>query len=429
MRILIAPDKFKGTLTQHEACTAIRRGVERAAHERGIEVEIDECPVADGGEGTLEAIHASVGAGEPAVWLQPTGLRHGPECLRGRAVMDPPYQQQVVPESIFPDAFENLVAFYESQQASTETMDLWMGSDRRAKRAAYIETADVLGLQALSGMDLEIRSTAMLGPLLERLLCRSVARVVMGLGGSGTVDGGIGVAERIGVSCSDVSGQRCLVYPFWLKHLARIEPLPPDHIARTIELIALCDVQNPLLGPRGAARMFGPQKGATPEQVERLEAGLENLVRVCRECGIPCDPDQPGAGAAGGLGFGLATFLGAKLVPGAPYILDLLHFDERCAAADLIITGEGKMDMQTAEGKACAEAAKRAAKAGKPCIAVVGTTEGEPEVLRRSLAQRNVVFQAIHRASADVPTAEDAARSLESAAYGAVIEAFGSRMP
>lgn len=346
MRILIAPDKFKGTLTQREACAAIRRGVERAARERGIAVDIDECPVADGGEGTQEVISLHA---------------------------DP-----------------------------------------------VVESASVIGL---SRIPVEHRdpagiSTEPLGREIAAMLAKQPARLLIALGGSATVDGGIGVAAACGYVFRDARGDRLPPIGRSLPDIRSIAHPADSRSSACPSVTALCDVQNPLLGPRGAARQFGPQKGATPDQVERLERGLENLVHVCRECGIPCDPDQPGAGAAGGLGFGLATFLGAKLVPGAPFILDLLNFDERCAAADLVITGEGKMDMQTAEGKACAEVAKLAAKAGKPCIAVVGTTEEPPEVLKKRLTESGVVFETILATSGGA----EAAAALEYAAFVAVCD-------
>ena len=141
----------------------------------------------------------------------------------------------------------------------------------------------------------------------------------------------------------------------------------------------LCDVDNPLLGERGAARVYGPQKGATPDQVEQLERGLAHLVEVCRKCDIACDPDVHGAGAAGGLGFGLATFLGAQLVPGASAVLDLIGFDERLSRANVVMTGEGRLDAQTAQRKAPMEVARRARSVGIPVLAVVGSVgEGAP---------------------------------------------------
>lgn len=154
-------------------------------------------------------------------------------------------------------------------------------------------------------------------------------------------------------------------------------PGKPDASARrqSAGVIVLCDVDNPLLGAHGAARVYGPQKGATEAQVEELERGLAHLVELCRRAGVECDPEAPGAGAAGGLGFGLAAFLGGRLVPGAEYLLDLIGFGERAARADVVMTGEGRLDAQTASRKAPMEVARRAKERGKPVLAVVGRAE------------------------------------------------------
>lgn len=384
MRILLAPDKFKGTLTQREACAAMGAGVKRAAREAGIEVVIDECLVADGGEGTLEAIGSVI----------PTLV------MAEAATLDPTLRLGMRAE--------------------------WGCWRHDADLIACIESARAVGLHLVDDKqrDPERLTTFALGSLIGAALSAHCTTILIGLGGSSTIDGGTGAAQALGWTIAgdhrfqfEIRREREVALPGGLATVGLRRP-SCTHAAElgTASFIALCDVQNPLLGPRGAARQFGPQKGATPEQVERLEAGLENLVRVCRACGIPCDPDQPGAGAAGGLGFGLATFLGATLVPGAPYILDLLKFDERCAAADLVITGEGKMDMQTAEGKACAEVAKRAESACKPSIAVVGQVEGHPDDLRKRLAACGVRFEAIH---ATIP-AKNAATALEDATCNAL---------
>ncbi len=390
MRILIAPDKFKGTLTQREAAAAIRRGVEHAARERGIEIEVDECPVADGGEGTLEAI-----SGANINW-QRCETRVLGSSARGTVLAE---------------------------------WGLWRDSVGGMK--AVIESARAIGLHLIESVERDpLRATTFgLGTLVEAAIFAGCHKVLIGLGGSATIDGGIGMAQCMGWGqLATDPRERIFASATLLQTLSTVPSPPWTRIAERsrIEFIALCDVQSPLLGPRGAARMFGPQKGATPEQVERLEAGLENLVRVCRECKIPCDPDQPGAGAAGGLGFGLATFLGAKLVPGAPYILDLLNFDERCRRADLVITGEGKMDMQTAEGKACAEVAKRAERAGKPCIAVVGTTDQAPELLRQALAEVGIRLEKIHpltdQGVGEIVPDGCGANRLEQTTYKAVLD-------
>lgn len=399
MRVLAAPDKFKGTLTAREAARAIRRGVERAGRGLGIHVEVDECPIADGGEGTIDAL----------------------ECVPGAS------RTEVVCADLLGARRTISILFGASRSFSTdhirEKPPLSETSSEAADAAAVIESASVIGLHLIPAdqRDPESIGTSALAPLLHAARDRGCTRIFVGLGGSATVDGGMGLAAAMGVEWLDERGEALPAVARSLPQVRAIRRGDTRAGLDDVPLIALCDVQTPLLGPRGAARLFGPQKGATPEQVERLDRGLENLVRACRECGIPCDPDQPGAGAAGGLGFGLATFLGARLVPGAACILDLLGFDERAAAADVILTGEGKMDMQTAEGKACAEAARGAERAGKPCIAVVGTTEGDAEVLRGALAGRGVRLCSVHRladfAGAGGEERESTSNSLEEAAF------------
>lgn len=473
MRILIAPDKFKGTLSAKEAAWAIERGVWKAASIHGVQVEIDLCPVADGGEGTLEVVYEAVGgdfftkrvrngASEfDARWLitgDTTMLRFNPGAriaTRGAEDLGPISSiargtgvGMVITFLLMPLCFLALVAgafkssdillmigFFGFLICFVTFFGLgvlyegikkfaWLRGklDDGRPRVAYMEAAEVVGLarQPVGTRNPEIVSTAPLGDLIataRELGCRVV---VVALGGTASVDGGIGAASKLGWAFRGTQSQS--LSPTGA-NLGAIRHLKGVHheVGRPRQLTALCDVSNPLLGPNGAARVYGPQKGASPEQVERLEAGLTNLVRVCRECGIPCDPDQPGAGSAGGLGFGLATFLGAKLVPGAPFIFDLLKFDERVAQADLVITGEGRLDNQTASGKAAAEVARRAAGAGKPCFAVVGSTEGGPGQVRAALAAKGIeyagVASAVETAGSSEAALQEPKRWLEEAAF------------
>lgn len=396
MRILIAPDKFKGTLTALEACDAIHRGIERAASESGARVDRDICPIADGGEGTLDCIAKARGGELVRGPRQPNPFAPG-EWISPRMLIAPPLPRTAT--------------------AAPVTVDDVM-----------LESADTIGMRLkVTGRNdgsVEAVSSASLGKAIAGASGCSTSRLTIGLGGTATVDGGIGMASELGVRFLDTRDKPMIPVPGSLDRIARVVPLADDHPIRKIEIIALCDVQNPLLGPTGAARMFGPQKGATPEQVERLEAGLENLVRVCRESGLSCDPDAPGTGAAGGLGFGLATFLGAKLVPGAAHILGLLGFGRRVLAADLIITGEGMLDGQTAQGKACAAVARAGARAGKPVIAVVGGTNGDAQTLADELARAGVNFASIHRLTDIAPAEQAMAHAgpmLEEATYRAVL--------
>ncbi len=409
MRILIAPDKFKGTLRAKDAATAIARGVRRAAEELGVVVDIEVCPVADGGEGTLEAVFDSGSSIQRVVVpvRDPDGLGvHDAEFLywwNGKGY----------------------TALVEVAQAVSSR---WVPRERRKP---------------------ECLSTIGVGTLISHATYVQPSQILISLGGSATVDGGVGAMEalqhELGLTITHAESDDpdwpawCestvelnrdqSVWVFRARHLSSIRVGKRSNLrspSRLPPVTALCDVSNPLLGPNGAARVFGPQKGATPEQVEKLEAGLANLVKVCRECGIPCDPDQPGAGSAGGLGFGLATFLGAKLVPGAPFIFDLLKFDERVAKVDLIITGEGRLDSQTVSGKAAAEVARRAARVGRPCLAVVGSTEGSAQQAREVLDRASITFDGVASAAeaAGSPQAalQQPAKWVQEAGYRAMSE-------
>jgi glycerate kinase len=427
VRILIAPDKFKGTLTAIKASEAMSLGARRAASELGIAIDVDECPVADGGEGTLDCVARARGITTFGGCAQVNPF-DASVSITPRMLIDTPLQQIVVPEPIALDSFEYLVDDYIADHPlDQEGLTCLYGDDWDTPRDVMLESAEVIGLRLRASQEamIESYSTEALGSMITRSLSRFTRRITIGLGGSGTVDGGFGMASKVGVRFVTERGVPAIPAPFFLSDVAEVIPLAHDHPLSKLEIIALCDVQNPLLGPTGAARMFGPQKGATPEQVERLEAGLEHLVRVCRRSGLSCDPDAPGAGAAGGLGFGLATFLGAKLVHGARFILDLLKFDERAAAADLVLTGEGMLDEQTAQGKACAAVARAAAHAGKPVIAIVGDTASDRETLKSVLAHAGVSFAAIHRLTDIAPSREHArshaAEMLEEATCRAIL--------
>ncbi len=338
MRVLIAPDKFKGTLTASEAADAIARGVTRAANNRGIAVEIDLCPVADGGEGTAAIVEAA---------------------LRDAGAF-----------------FMEVAATDLLGQPVTARVVRWKQDDGRF--ATLIESAQVIGLARVpeGRRDPTAYTSAALGRLLASMRFDDDARVIVALGGSATVDGGVGLAQVVGWTFEDENGREVGA----ARELNRVVRVHPASVgAFRAPITVLCDVANPLLGEHGAARVYGPQKGATPEQVEELERGLAHLVELCRRAGIPCDPVAPGSGAAGGLGFGLATFLGARLAPGAEFLLEHIGFSERVARADLVITGEGRLDSQTARRKAPMEVARRAGDAGRPVLAVVGAVgDGAP---------------------------------------------------
>ncbi|MDL5156598.1 glycerate kinase [Actinomycetospora termitidis] len=321
MRVLVAPDKFKGSLTAVAVADAVA-GVLRA---HGHDVEL--CPIADGGDGTVDA---AVAAGFTRRGLTAAGPTGEPVAT----------------------------------------------SYARDGDTAVVELADVCGLVRLPG-DLEPyrSSTYGLGEVLRAALDTGVRRVVLGIGGSASTDGGAGLAQALGAVLRDADGRELPagVGGGRLPEVVAVDR--PPVLAATLEVA--CDVDNPLLGPHGAAAVYGPQKGAGPADVTALDGALAHWARV-----VGGDlAEVPGAGAAGGAGFGLMTLLGARLRPGFDLVAELLGFDERLAGADLVITGEGRLDAQTLRGKGPAGVAARARAAGVPVLAVAGSIDLSAEEL------------------------------------------------
>jgi glycerate kinase len=353
VKILLAPNALKGSLTAAEAAGAMAEGLRQACREVGAARETVhglQLPVSDGGDGLIEVLHRALGGETRRVAV------HGPLAETGRTV---------------------------------EAPVLWLGQ----RRLAEIEMATASGLTRIPRprRDPSRASTLGTGELISAALDLGARHVAVGLGGSATVDGGIGASAALGVRFLDRRGRPLAPVGASLGRIARIDLSGLDprlkneglHGGEPLRIEALCDVINPLLGPEGAARVYGPQKGATPEQVEELEAGLANLVErirkdVDRELGRAL-PTLPGAGAAGGLGVGLAAFLGAELVPGAERVLEWIGFDEHLNDADLVLTAEGRLDEPTVRyGKAPAVVARRAREAGVPCFVFAGDSTLPP---------------------------------------------------
>ena len=244
-------------------------------------------------------------------------------------------------------------------------------------RLAAIEMAAAAGLPLLSPSDLNpmLTTTRGVGALLADAARRGARRVILGIGGSATVDGGAGLAAELGVRLLDAEGRALPDGGGALRNLASIDAGGLDPEVAALDVKVACDVDSPLLGETGAARVFGPQKGATPEMVEALEAGLTRLAeRLEADLGRRV-ADLPGSGGAGGLGAGLAGFLGAELAAGAELVMDALDFDARLGDAELLVTGEGRLDGQSLRGKAPAAAARRAARRGVPAAALAGSMD------------------------------------------------------
>lgn len=334
MRVIVAPDKFKGTLTAAEAAAAIALGVRRAAPD----AEVVVTPVADGGEGTVDAAVAA-------------GFRRVVVTVSGPA-----------------------------GDAVAAAMAVRGGT-------AVIEMAEASGLRALSGgrPDAATARTATTfgtGQLIAAALDAGATRVVLGIGGSATTDGGAGMATALGARLADGQGRPVGPGGAGLTALATIDVTGFDPRVSGADVTVASDVDNPLVGPHGAAAIYGPQKGAGPAEVAELDAALRRYADVVgAQLGV--DPRQaPGAGAAGGLGYGAMVFLGARLEPGIDHLLGLVGFAEALAGADLVFTGEGSLDRQTLHGKAPVGVARAAATAGVPTIALAGQLQVPAPELR-----------------------------------------------
>ena len=334
--ILIAPNALKGSLSAPAAARAIAAGVRRALPR----AELRLLPVADGGDGVLEVLEETL-AGERVAARVPGPLG---------TLLDAHY-------IYVPD-----------------------------RRLALLEMARVAGLVLLrpEQYDPLHASTRGLGELLRAALDRGAEEILLGIGGSASNDGGIGMAAALGVRFWDGDGQAVEPLACNLVRIQRIDTSGLDPRLKQTHVQLICDVDNPLLGARGATRVFGPQKGAGPAELERLEAGLAHLADLAeRQLGVSVR-DLPGAGAAGGLGAGAMAFLGAELRPGTELVLELLDFDTALQGVDLVITAEGRLDAQTLDGKAPAVVARHAAARGIPCMVLAGGLDADPAALRKA---------------------------------------------
>ena len=334
MKVVAAPNPFKGSLGSPAAARAIARGVRRA----WPEAEVAEVPVADGGEGTVEALVAA--AGGELVKLMVEGPLGDPV------------------------------------EAEFGLID--------GGRTAVVELASSSGLPLVpnSRRDPRVTSTYGFGQVLEAARSRGVSQVIAGIGGSATNDGAAGMAQALGFRLLDAEGRDLPRGAAALARLDRIEASGLDSAWRKIRVEVAVDVTNPLTGPEGATAVYGPQKGATPDMVAELDAALGRFAEVVeRDLGREV-ANLPGAGAAGGAGAGLVAFLDARLVRGAPLVVEAAGFDRALAGASVVMGGEGRVDSQTAYGKGPAEVAARSARAGVPVVLLAGALgEGWETVL------------------------------------------------
>lgn len=332
LNILIASDSYKGSLNTMEVAERISKGVLNVIED----VNLMQIPVADGGEGTVDAMV---------------------DCLGGQIE----YCDVVGP----------------------------MGNTIHAKYGILKDGKAVIEMAAASGLPLIKEgernvmqaTTYGTGQLIKAALDKGCKKIYIGIGGSATNDGGVGMAQALGGSFLDVNNQEVSFGGGVLKSVFHIDLSNMDKRLKDTELIVMSDVSNPVCGPTGAAAIYGPQKGATAQQIKILDEGLMNLANVIKKDLHSDIIKMEGGGAAGGLGMGLVAFTGAKLVSGIEAILQAAEFDEKLKWADLVITGEGRIDGQSINGKVPMGIAKRASIYGVPVIAIVGSIGANAEVV------------------------------------------------
>ena len=331
-RVVLAPDKFKGTLTAAEVAEHLAEGI----RSRRPDVELVTVPVADGGDGMLDAFETA-------------GFHRVPV-----------------------DAADAIGVIQPSRFV-------------RRGRDAVIELAAVAGLARLGESRVPLTATSWgVGEVMAAALDAGCRHLVLGVGGSASTDGGIGMLQALGARVTNAAGHDVGPGGLGAEAAARLDTigLHPDLAHTTVDVA--CDVDNPLTGPYGAAVTYGPQKGADPEEVRLLDAALGNWADVVAAATGADRRDEPGAGAAGGVGFAAAAVLGAQLRPGVALVLDLVGFADALAGADLVVTGEGSLDEQTLRGKAPAGVAAEASAAHVPTVAVAGRCSLDEQTWRRA---------------------------------------------
>ncbi|WP_305982285.1 glycerate kinase [Roseivirga thermotolerans] len=360
MKVILCPDKFKSSLTAEEVCSAMAKGVRTVVPR----AEIVRMPLADGGEGTLSVLESNLNAERICVEVS------GP-------------------------LFRPVLAHY-----------LLKGN------RAYIEMAEASGLPLLKTFERSAMNTSTYGTgeLIAHAIGRGAKEVFVLIGGSATNDGGCGMAEALGVRFLSHGGRNLTAIRG--KDLARINQIDTTALSayKDITFVVLSDVRNPLTGPNGATHVFAPQKGAGVAEMEHLEKGLLNLA-ACLGNGLE---DQPGAGAAGGLGYGLMSFLGAEIRSGVNTLLHMLNFSEQLDSANLILTGEGKLDHQTMSGKVVAGVIEAVGNRNIPIGIICGMCENLPEIRRELRA--DWVVQLRDQASGFRDSMTNAARYVQQAA-------------
>lgn len=327
-KIILIPDSFKGTMSSQEICSVMEKSIRTYFPH----ADIISIPVADGGEGSVDAFLQALGGNKIT------------------ATVKNPF-------------FEDMQSFY----------GVLAPKNGETEKIAVIEMAACAGLPLVADrLNPLLATTFGVGELVLHAVQNNCTKIIMGLGGSATNDGGCGLAAALGVSFFDKDGKTFVPTGGTLKNIEKIDASNLNPLVKNTEIITMCDIDNPLFGKTGAAHVFGPQKGASVEVVEELDKGLRHLSEIVRrDLGIDKDTVE-GTGAAGGLGYGMLAFLDSELKMGIETVLDTVDFDSQLAQTDYVFSGEGKIDSQSLRGKVVIGIAQRTKKAGVKLIAVVG---------------------------------------------------------
>ena len=368
-KIVLAPDSFKGNLTSLEVASCLEKGIRRVLPK----VKCIKVPMADGGEGTVQSmVDAAKGA--------------------------------FIKKRVKGPAGKLVTARYG-----------WLSK----QKTAVIEMAEASGLPLVQGKDKNPLKTTTYGTgqLIADALNRGAKKIIIGIGGSATNDGGVGMAQALGVKFY-ASNNREIKELGAGGMLAKIDHIDMQHVNKKLvnaEIVVACDVENPLCGKKGASNVFGPQKGATPKMVEKLDANLKHLSKIIKRDLKKDIARMPGAGAAGGLGAGLVAFTDARLESGIEIVLQATQLSKFVKGADLVITGEGRVDFQTAFGKTPSGVAKAANKQGVPVVAIGGALSDDArnvfkhgiDAIESAAAKDMTLQQAIAQSKEDLANAAE----------------------
>ncbi|CAB1246062.1 D-glycerate kinase [Ruminococcaceae bacterium BL-4] len=332
-KIILIPDSFKGTMSSSEVCSIMKKAILNYFPD----AKVLSIPVADGGEGSVDAFLSAVGG------------KKVPLVVKG------PY-------------FEDIPAFYGVLPDGT----------------AVIEMAAAAGLPLVGENRSAGKTTTFgVGQLIAHAAKSGCHKIIVGLGGSATNDGGAGAAAALGIRFLDEGGHEFVPVGETLGKVTSIDTIGLNAVLKDIDLITMCDIDNPLCGPHGAAAVFGPQKGASEEEIRLLDQNLSHLAEIIQRDLGKNIRFLPGSGAAGGMGGGMTAFFDSRLQAGIETVLDIVGFDDKVRGADLVFSGEGKLDSQSLRGKVIVGVARRTKKQGVPLIAIVGDIGDQIENIYR----------------------------------------------